>query len=249
MTATTSTALDALYVYGIAPAPLRTPRTPGVGGAPVELLTESGLCAAVSAAPTQLRARRRDLMAHQAVLDELSAQAPVIPMQFAVLTRDADAIRDQLRTGRDHLSAQLDALKGRVEMNLKGATVPGYFARLVHQDEGLRTLARRTRRRPDYDANVRLGEAIARAVRQEAQRAAGEVLARLAPFAERTVQGTLGDTHVLSTSFLLRAADEKRFREAVAEQAHRFGDRLALSVTGPLPCYSFVDTAPAATGV
>ncbi|MEU1037940.1 GvpL/GvpF family gas vesicle protein [Streptomyces sp. NPDC005551] len=248
MTATTSTALDAQYVYGIAPAPVRAPRALGVGGAPVRLLTESGLCAAVSAAPGQLRARRRDLMAHQAVLDELSAQGPVIPMQFAVLTRDADAVRARLRDGQAHLSAQLDAVRGRVEMNLKGATVPGYFARLVHQDEGLRNLARRTRRRPDYDANVRLGEAIARAVRQEAERAARETLARLAPFAERTVQGALDDTHVLSTSFLLRAADEKRFREAVAELAHRFGDRLALSVTGPLPCYSFVETAPAAAG-
>ncbi|MZG18593.1 gas vesicle protein, partial [Streptomyces sp. SID5914] len=56
-TATTGTAVDAdaaaparkaLYVYGIAPAEVRTPRSPGVDGAPVRLLTESGLSAAVS---------------------------------------------------------------------------------------------------------------------------------------------------------------------------------------------------------
>ncbi|MGX1247986.1 hypothetical protein RKD48_000497 [Streptomyces ambofaciens] len=46
----------ALYVYGIAPAGIRSPRSPGVDGAPVRLLSDSGLCAAVSDAPPRLRA-------------------------------------------------------------------------------------------------------------------------------------------------------------------------------------------------
>ncbi|GAA2555915.1 GvpL/GvpF family gas vesicle protein [Streptomyces levis] len=245
---TTAGSLGTLYVYGIAPAGVRPPRAPGVDGAPVRLLTEAGLCAAVSDAPASVRARRRDLMAHQAVLGELAAQGPVLPMRFAVLTPEADALRTQLRDDRAHLTAQLDGVRDCVEMNVKGTVVPGCFADLVRRDEALRALARRTRQRPGYEANVRLGEALAKGVARAARDAARQVLARLAGLAVRTASGPVDDEQVLSTSFLVRAADERRFREAVAAQARDVGDRLELSVTGPLPCYSFVDAPSAPAG-
>ena len=235
---TTAGTLGTLYVYGIAPAGVRPPRSPGVAGAAVRLLTEDGLCAAVSNAPESVTARRRDLMAHQAVLGELAEQGPVLPMRFAVLTPDAEALRGQLRTDRAHLAAQLDGVRGCVEMNVKGTVVPGCFA----------DLARRTRKSPGYEANVRLGEALAKGVAREARGAAREVLARLVPLAVRTAQGPVDDEQVLSTSFLVRSADEQRFRQAVAAQAREAGDRLTLSVTGPLPCYSFVDAPSAPAG-
>ncbi|MGZ3103074.1 GvpL/GvpF family gas vesicle protein [Streptomyces sp. H72] len=238
----------ALYVYGITPAGVGTPRSPGVDGAPVRLLTESGLCAAVSSAPARLRPRRRDLLAHQAVLDELAAQGPLLPMRFAVLSPRPDALASQLRLDAAHLKRQLDDVRGCVEFNVKGTVVPGHFADLVRRDEGLRALALRTRRRPDYEGNVRLGEALARGVRREAGRAAGDVLDRLTPLAVRTVRGQTDDEQVLSASFLLRAADEELFRRAVDELARTRGDRLAISLTGPLPCYSFVDPSPARDG-
>ncbi|WP_298554122.1 GvpL/GvpF family gas vesicle protein [Streptomyces luteogriseus] len=245
---TTAGTLGTLYVYGIAPAGVRPPRSPGVAGAAVRLLTEDGLCAAVSNAPESVTARRRDLMAHQAVLGELAEQGPVLPMRFAVLTPDAEALRGQLRTDRAHLAAQLDGVRGCVEMNVKGTVVPGCFADLVRRDDTLRTLARRTRKSPGYEANVRLGEALAKGVAREARGAAREVLARLVPLAVRTAQGPVDDEQVLSTSFLVRSADEQRFRQAVAAQAREAGDRLTLSVTGPLPCYSFVDAPSAPAG-
>ena len=245
---TTAGTLGTLYVYGIAPAGVRPPRSPGVAGAAVRLLTEDGLCAAVSNAPESVTARRRDLMAHQAVLGELAEQGPVLPMRFAVLTPDAEALRGQLRTDRAHLAAQLDGVRGCVEMNVKGTVVPGCFADLVRRDDTLRTLARRTRKSPGYEANVRLGEALAKGVAREARGAAREVLARLVPLAVRTAQGPVDDEPVLSTSFLVRSADDQRFRQAVAAQAREAGDRLTLSVTGPLPCYSFVDAPSAPAG-
>ncbi|MFB6846487.1 GvpL/GvpF family gas vesicle protein [Streptomyces sp. NPDC056373] len=245
---TTAGTLGTLYVYGIAPAGIRAPRAPGVDGAAVRLLTEAGLCAAVSDAPASVRARRRDLTAHQSVLGELAAQGPVLPMRFAVLTPDAAALCSQLRADRAYLTAQLDGVRGCVEMNVKGAVVPGYFADLVRRDDTLRALARRTRLRPGYEANVRLGEALAKGVAREARDAARTVLARLTPLAVRTAPGPVDDEQVLSTSFLVRSADEQRFRQAVTAQARDVGDRLTLSVTGPLPCYSFVDARSAPAG-
>ncbi|MEV6839727.1 GvpL/GvpF family gas vesicle protein [Streptomyces sp. NPDC051133] len=244
----TATALGPLYVYGITPAGIRPPRACGVGGAPVRLLAGSGLCAAVSPAPGQIRARRRDLLAHQNVLGELLAEGAVLPMRFAVLSPDQDTLLSQLRTDGPRLAAQLEVVRGCVEMNVKGTPVPDCFTDLVRRDEKLRVLAQRTRRRPDYEANVRLGEALAKAVRREARRAADEVLAGLTPLAVRVVEGPVDDERALSASFLLRADDEDLFRRTLAGQARDLGGRLALSVTGPLPCYSFVETRPATAG-
>ncbi|MFE7957315.1 GvpL/GvpF family gas vesicle protein [Streptomyces sp. NPDC057413] len=248
MALATATRTDTLYVYGICASGVRPPETPGVGGEPVRLLTEAGLCAAVSGAPAQVRARRRDLTAHQDVLRALAAQGAVLPMRFGVLSPGAGTLRAQLRTDAGHLAAQLDGVRDCVEMNVKGTAVSGYFETLVRRDESLRALARRTRRRPDYEANVRLGQALARAVGREARKAAQQVLAALTPLAVRTAPGATDDGQVLSASFLVPAADEERFRQVVAAQAEAYGDRLALAVTGPLPCYSFVQPGPLPAG-
>ncbi|MDV6287424.1 GvpL/GvpF family gas vesicle protein [Streptomyces sp. UP1A-1] len=93
-----------------------------------------------------------------------------------------------------------------------------------------------------------MGEALAQAVRREARRAAREVLDRLTPLAVRTAPGRTDDEQVLSVSFLLRSTDERRFRREVDALARDRGDRLALSLTGPLPCYSFVEPRPARAG-
>lgn len=234
-------ATGSLYVYGVTEAGVRAPRAEGVDGARVRLLASSGLAAAVSAAPAEIRARRRHLLAHQTVLGELARQGPVLPMRFAVLAQDEDTLVSYLREQRHHFEAQLERIRGCVEMNVKGETVPGCFEDLVLRNEKLRDLARRTRRRPDYDANVRLGEALARAVTREGRRAAREVLAGLTPLARRTAQGDVDDTVVLSGSFLVPEDAEQDFRRAVEDQARRHGTRIRLSVTGPLPCYSFVN--------
>lgn len=246
MTATPPGADGSLYVYGIVPKRAAVPRASGVGGAVVRLVTGLGLSAAVSAAPEGLRARRRDLTAHQAVLDELAGQGPVLPMRFATLVSGEDELRRQLRERRAHFGEQLESLRGCVEMNVKGDSVPGFFEQLVRTDDELRALARRTRQRPDYEANVRLGEALAQAVRREARRAADDVLSRLTPLARRVAHGTVDGPQVLSASFLVPREELARFRKAVDRGARRHGDRLALRVTGPLPCYSFVDTTAAA---
>jgi hypothetical protein len=235
-----------LHVYGITPAGVRTPRAPGVGGESVRLLTEAGLAAAVSAAPADSRARRRDLAAHQSVLAELGAHGPVLPMRFAVLAGDEAALRDHMRRRRAHIQEQFDTVRDCVEMNVRGEPAPDCLTELVRGDPALCALARTARDRPGYETSLRLGEAVAKAAGTEARRAAREVLSRLAPLARRTAQGTVDGSLVLSTSFLLPAAGEKKFRAVLAGQVRRHAGRLSLSVTGPLPCYSFVDPGTAA---
>ncbi len=229
-----------VYVYACVRAGQPAPKCPGVGATAVRMLTAGDLAAAVSQAPPDLRARRRDLQAHQDVLSELGAGGAVLPMRFGVIAADEDAVRAGLTARRAEYAEQLATLDGRVEMNLKGTVVPDSFDDLVRADSRLRALALQARRNPGYQVNVQLGEAIAAGVQRRAERAADDVLARLTGLAERTVNGEMSGDTVLNASFLLAVDDIPGFRAAVTEEAQRHGRRLALSLTGPLPCYSFV---------
>ena len=155
-----------LYVYGIVacdhpvPAELR-----GVGRpqAALELLPVGDTAAVVSAAPVPLRARRRDLLAHQDVLLTLALDGPVLPMRFGMLAPDAEAVREQLETGHDHHLRALERLAGRVEMNVKALPATGALAALVAEEPRIRQLREAAHSRPGYEANVRLGGLLAHA--------------------------------------------------------------------------------------
>ncbi|WP_328859530.1 GvpL/GvpF family gas vesicle protein [Streptomyces sp. NBC_00306] len=232
-----------IYVYAFVRDGMPSPVTDGVGGAAVRLVPAGDLAAAVSDAPAGLRARRRDLMAHQNVLGELAAAGPVLPMRFGVIAADEPAVHEGLMTRHDECVEQLSALEGRTEMNVKGSVVPDSFDDLVRSDTRLRALALKARRSPDYQTKVELGEAIAAGVRRRAERAAEDVLVRLGALAERTAGADLAGDTVLNMSYLIPADAVPEFSAAVTEAARRHQGHLALSLTGPLPCYSFVTDA------
>ena len=84
------------YVYGIIRAAHSPPRQDiqGIGDPPrpVRVLREGELAAIVSDAPEELRPKRRDLLAHQRVLDEAGAGGVVLPMRFGSASPDADTV-------------------------------------------------------------------------------------------------------------------------------------------------------------
>jgi hypothetical protein len=239
-----------LYLYGIVRAGRRLPDGLGGVGAPPEslrLLTAGATSAVVSTAPSGLRARRRDLLAHQDLLLALAEDGPVLPMRFGSLAPDDDTVREQLTAGeRDHL-ASLERVTGRHELNVKASVSEDGLAALVREDPQVRRLREAVRRRPGYEASVRLGEAVAAGLDHRARLAAREVLEDLAALAEETEEGPEAADCVRSTSFLVAAEAVERFRAAAERLATRHREAVQLRLTGPLPCYSFVATEAAAT--
>ena len=236
-----------VYVYGI----VRSGH-PGVDGRPgvglpprpVRALPVSGLAAVVSDAPEGLRARRRDLMAHQDLLLALAAHGPVLPMRFGMVAPDEDSLVSRLEPPEDHLAA-LERLADRAEMNLKAMPAEDALEDLVRQDARVRRLRQAALRVPGYEADVRLGEAVAAGLDRRAREAARLVAAELSALADGTTPGSRTPGCVLNTSFLVPRARMERFTAAAEELAVRHRRRAVLRLTGPLPCYSFVDTATA----
>ncbi|WP_263168035.1 GvpL/GvpF family gas vesicle protein [Streptomyces sp. SCSIO ZS0520] len=233
-----------LYVYGILraghplPAGLR-----GVGKepGPPRTFTEGPLAAVAGAAPPDLRARRRDLLAHQELLLTLAGSGPVLPMRFGMVAGDEAALRRHLREARESHLRTLELLDGRVEVNVKvlPAEDEEALARLLGEDAGLRRLSAEARSRPSYQAKVRLGEAVTTALTRRATEAAQLVRQELEPAAHAVAPGPAVTGCVLNASFLVAREDGEDFLAAARGLGERYHDRLRLRAAGPLPCYSF----------
>src|SRR5919109_1018647 len=130
-------------VYGIVPAETPVDGAPsGIAGAPVHRVTAGGLAALVSPVEgDELRATRRDLLSHAAVLEHAVAAGPVLPLRFGIVLRDEEAVAEELLEARhDELSALLERFERLVELRVKGFYVEEAVLREIVRSD--RTIAR-----------------------------------------------------------------------------------------------------------
>ncbi|WP_432094968.1 GvpL/GvpF family gas vesicle protein [Streptomyces sp. bgisy100] len=236
------------YVYGIVLAahPGLPEELAGIGDPPnpVRTVREGDLAAVVSDAPTELRPKRRDLLAHQHVLTEAGASGAVLPLRFGSLSDDDDAVRAALAGQAEHYREQLGRLDGRVEYNVKAVHHEDAVLRLVvNENSEVRTLteANRAAGGGSYQDKLRLGELVANGVKTREVHDAKAVEAALAPHAEQHSHGPETSGWLVNLSFLLDRAESAAFLNAV-EEFRQANPQLDVQATGPLPPYSFVST-------
>lgn len=240
---------EGLYVYAVVRAGHLMPGpVGGTAGPAPRAVEEDGLAAVVGDAPGRPRPRRRDLMAHQDVLAALAAGGPLLPMRFGTVAADEDAVRAQLRSGRERHEEALRRLAGACEFNLKALPTDRALARVARDDPAVRRLRQAARSRPGFESEVRLGEAVASALSAAATRAGEDLVRELAPLSVDSCEGPAVRGCPVNVSFLVAAASAGAFRATADRLAGDRHDEAELRVTGPLPCYSFVE-APAGVSV
>jgi hypothetical protein len=230
-----------LYVYGVTRADAALPadlRGVGQPSKPVRTLTAGRVAVVVGEAPQRLRATRRDLQAHQNVQLALCAAGPLLPTRFGTVVTDPERLREQLAAASGDYLAALDRVAGQVEMNVKVAPVESGLAAVVREDPQVRQAREHARRSPGMDADLRLGEAVVAGLRRRAD-AVGAAVVALSTMASDVQEGPELAEYVLNASFLVAAEDAETFRSAAQDLARGHADRAAVTVTGPLPCYSF----------
>ncbi|MFF5563032.1 GvpL/GvpF family gas vesicle protein [Streptomyces sp. NPDC012623] len=234
------------YIYAITAAdhPLRLEGLNGVGDPPSALRTvrTGALGAVVSDTPPGLRAKRRDLVAHQSVLDRLMADGAVLPMRFGLVGPDDDQVLTVLEAERDGYTARLAELDGCLEYNLKVARAEESLLReVLAESEEVRRLNEYTRQNPGaQDEKMRLGERLSQEIETRQSALAGDMLDVLTPLAERSSAADPSKAHFLNVSFLVKRDGAAAFSQAVYEESERRGDDYEFTLSGPLPPYSFV---------
>lgn len=119
----------AVYLFGVVAAdhPVQPADLVGLGGpdAAVWRVRAGATAGVVASAPGWLRARPRDLLAHQLVLDCLWQGGPVLPARYGLVAPDEEVLRAWLRRSTlRHLDA-LAQVAGRVEIDVGGHPVTG----------------------------------------------------------------------------------------------------------------------------
>jgi hypothetical protein len=236
-------------VYGIVPAETPLDGVPaGIGGAPVDRVVSGGLAALVSPVEgEELRATRRDLLSHSAVLERAIAAGPVLPLRFGIVLRDEDAVAQELlEPRRDELTALLERFERLVELRVKAFyDEEAVLREIVRSDPSVARLNDATR---DADAaahaqRVRLGEAVAHALEVTRESDSRAILAHLRPLAEDFVVEESDSALGLTASFLVDRGRVGAFDAAMDELARKHEGRITFKYLGPLPPHSFVSLA------
>jgi hypothetical protein len=234
-------------VYGIVPAETPLDGTPtGIGGAPVSLVVSGGLAALVSHVEADdLRATRRDLLSHSAVLERALAAGPVLPLRFGIVLRDEEAVAEELLEARhDELSALLRRFERLVELRVKAFYVEEAVLReIVRSDPAIARLNEATRGVPEaslHPQRIRLGEAVSRGLEARRESDTRAILARLRPLAEDAVVEDTESSLAFTASFLVDRGRVEAFDAAMDELAREHEGLITFKYLGPLPPHSFV---------
>ncbi|TQJ91018.1 GvpL/GvpF family gas vesicle protein [Streptomyces sp. SLBN-31] len=239
------------YVYGITASshPALSEDLVGVGDPPrqVRVLQAGELAAVVSDAPEGLRPKRKDLLAHQAVLAEAGAAGVVLPMRFGSVAPDDDTVTGVLTERADHYKERLGALEGKVEYNVKAShQEEAVLHRVMSENPEIRAMTEANRQAGggSYDDRLRLGEMVVAAVKAREAEDATEVQQALEPLAADVAAGPESSGWLLNVSFLVDRDSADEFLAAV-DQVRNSHPHIELRVNGPLPPYSFVEPGPA----
>ncbi|WP_405657413.1 GvpL/GvpF family gas vesicle protein [Streptomyces sp. NBC_00079] len=239
------------YVYGIAASsyPALPKGMSGVGDPPlpVRVLTEGELAAVVSDAPEGLRPKRKDLLAHQAVLAEVGAEGAVLPMRFGSVAPDDDTVTSVLAERADHYKERLHALDGKVEYNVKAThQEDAVLHRVMSENPEIRAMSEANRQAGggSYDQRLQLGEMVVAAVQAREAEDASDVHRALEQVAADVNAGPESSGWLVNLSFLVDRDSAETFLAAV-EQVRKDYPHIELRVNGPLPPYSFVEPGPA----
>ncbi|MFE1174892.1 GvpL/GvpF family gas vesicle protein [Streptomyces sp. NPDC058773] len=235
-----------VYVYSIVATshPQNLEGVHGVGNPPADLRTVQSheLSAVVSDAPEELRPKRRDLGAHQAVQERLMADGTVLPLQFGFTTTDDEAVRAVLKERADEFAERLEALEGCTEYHLKAAQDEDALLRQILTDSDQARELNEQIRSGDAapELPLALGEMVAQEVQARQEQLAGGVLDALRGFAQEESLSAPTGNDFLSVSFLVDEDNEKSFLDAERDLAKELGEDFDLRLLGPLPPYSFV---------
>ncbi|MFI1016816.1 GvpL/GvpF family gas vesicle protein [Streptomyces sp. NPDC020965] len=236
-----------VYVYGIADSahPSLPERTDGIGDPPrpVRVVRHGRIAALISDAPDEVRPKRRDLLAHQNVLRVAGETGAVLPLRFGGVSPDEETLTSVLADREEYYVERLGTLQGKVEYNVKVThDEEAVLHRVLADDPGLRAMAETNRGAGggSHSQKLQLGEAIAAAVQRRETDDADLVRSALEGACEEMNAGPQSLGWLANLSFLVERDRSAAVVEAVdaLRVAH---PHLVLTLTGPLPPYSFVE--------
>ncbi|MEU3909879.1 GvpL/GvpF family gas vesicle protein [Streptomyces sp. NPDC029721] len=236
----------AVYVYAVTRRehPCRLDGLTGVGpDAPAVRTLESGeLRAVVSDVGEAIRPKRRDIAAHQAVLDRLMGDETPLPLQFGYTAPDDETVRQVLAERADGYLDALAGVRGCAEYNVKARQDEGVLLRGILEDSPRASGLNEEILAGDTDPRLplELGQLVAAEVDRRSSNASADLIRALAPLARAYVVHPPTGEDFVNLSLLVPRDGEGAFLDAHAGLTREADAGVRTRLTGPLPPYSFV---------
>lgn len=244
----------AWYVYGIVPADVESdPEARGVGDPPgrISLVRHGDIAALVSEVDLKRPlGTPDDLLAHQRLLDQASAEVPVLPMRFGGVVGDQDAIAgEMLEPHHDEFAQALEEISGHTQYVLTGRyNESAVLSEILAENQEAAGLQQEIRGQDEdatRPARMRLGEIIGGAV--EAKRDADNAKAAEVFEPLCTAVVVREPSHEFGSAYLaMLVGDDRRdeVKKAYDALARDWDGTVELRLLGPMAPYDFV-TPPA----
>ncbi|RKT08491.1 gas vesicle protein GvpL/GvpF [Streptomyces sp. 3211.6] len=236
----------AVYVYAVTghDHPCHLDGLTGVGSdAPAVRTLESGkLRAVVSDVAGEIRPKRRDVIAHQAVLDRLMADGTPLPLQFGYIAPDDETVRRALDERAEGYLDALAAVRGCAEYNVKAGQEEDVLLRSILDGSPRASSLNEEILAGDTDPRLplELGQLVSAEVDLRRSDASAALIRALAPLARAYVVHPPTGEDFLNLSLLVPRDGERPFLDAHAGLSRDAGPGVRTRLAGPLPPYSFV---------
>lgn len=238
------------YLYGVIAADGPKSFGPiGVGGAEVRAVAEDGIAlvagpgGGVDFSRLDVEKALQYLAEHQRVLEQVLAEASVIPVKFGTVASDDAEIAGILRSGKPELTSALARLDGKVEMDVAALwrDLQAVLAEIANEGavvamkaeigaEGQATMAQ----------GVRMGKLVKKLLDQKREDIAARLVVALrARWQGIIVNPTQDDSMILGAAVLIDRGEESQFDQTIGQLNCAYDNQLNFRCVGPLPPYSF----------
>lgn len=217
----------------------------------VHSVCNNGLAVVVSDSPAkQYERTRRNMMAHEGVLETVMREFTLLPVRFGTVTDSASPIEDiqKLLSKRfEEFDKLLRDMEEKVELGLKvfWRDEKAILEEIVAEDGDIRrlrsSLSGKSPEATHFD-RIRLGEMVKEALDHKRAREAARILLPFRRLAYKTQENeVLVDRMIVNAAFLVDISHESEFDGVVSRLDEEMGERVVLKYVGPVPPYNFVN--------
>ncbi len=219
----------------------------GIDDNPVFIISDNGIAAVVSdSTGRKLRPERKNLSAHNGVINEVMKSFTILPVSFGVVADHERGIRRILELNHDSLMNQLKKLDGKVEMGLKVVwDVENIFEFMVRTHRVLELFRDNIFLKPTgatQEEKIELGSMFETILNQDREKHTATVQGILKTCCyEVKTSNPKDEKTVMKLACLVEKAKLKQFEDGVFEAAKVFDDNFAFDFHGPWAPYNFID--------
>ncbi len=235
-------------LYALCATDAKSPayKVKGLEAAQVYAIDHGGLRAVVSdTLSPRVRPERRNITAHQAVLNSLMEQETVLPMRFGVIARNAEAVKKLLEANHKSIKEHFERLKGRVEMGLRvswdTSNIYEYFVAThpVLRETRDEVWSKSTNIQRDQKVELgRLYESLRTAARKDCAEKVKEVLLN---YCDDIVENPVKrEKDVMNLACLVERKHMDEFAKGVFQASKLFDNVYLFDYTGPWAPHNFV---------